>query len=161
MEQHFLGPNIAPSISAMLEEAIASHADPARAEALLWQAHELQPEQLEVYVALYKFYFYRRQLAEAERIARMALSVSARQGGFAADWSVLTSASADWSKPGGAERIYLFTLKALSFIRLRQMDLAGGRAIVEKLLTLDPRDQVGGSVIRELALSLQQAADSA
>lgn len=160
-ELHFFGANITARIRPLLEEAVDNYNDPERAQALLWRAHELAPEQLEVYVALYKFYFYCKQLDEAERVARMALEAAASQGGFPEDWRALTPASAAWSKPGGAERIYLFTLKALGFIRLRQMDLAGGKAILDKLLTLDPRDQVGGRVIWELAAGLEDIVDAA
>jgi hypothetical protein len=45
-------------------------------------------------------------------------------------------------------------LKALSFIRLRQSDVEGAETILKKLRELDPTDQVGGSVLQELATAM-------
>lgn len=153
------GPNIPAALDAVLQQAAQAYDDPARAEALLWQARSMNPAQLEVYIALYKFYFYKRRLEEAESVARDALLCAAEQGGFDGDWSALHADSADWRRPNGPERVYLYTLKALGFIRLRRMDFAGGEALLDKLAELDPDDQVGGSVLQELAAGLREVVD--
>lgn len=155
-EQVLFAPNIAPEVNALLQSAVHAYDDTERAESLLWQAHELDPDQLEVYIALYKFYFYKYRLDEAQQVTEQALAHAARLGGFPADWQALTPDSANWSVFDGPERIYLYSLKALGFIRLRRMDFEGGEAILNKLTELDPQDCVGGSVLLELAAGLSE-----
>lgn len=154
------GRNIPGPIDSLLQQAVAAYEDTERAESLLDQAYRLDPEQLEVYIARYKFYFYKLRLEEAEAVAREALQRAATQGGFEADWAQLTPASADWSCGEGPERMYLYTLKALGFIRLRRMDFVGGESILDKLAQLDPEDQVGGSVLIQLAEGLREQTES-
>ena len=141
-------------VNAILQQAVAAYDDTRRAEDLLWQAQQLGPEQLAVYVALYKFYFYKNYLADAERVVLMALKQSAEQGGFDPDWRLLTPVSTDWSVGDGPQRYYLYSLKALGFIHLRLEDAVMGSAILQKLSQLDPEDQVGGSVLMDLAVAV-------
>ncbi len=49
------------------------------------------------------------------------------------------------------QHFYLFSLKALGFIRLRQQHFDESHAILEKLREIDPQDSVGGSVIAAYA----------
>jgi tetratricopeptide (TPR) repeat protein len=152
------GSDIDPEVNTYLQQAVHAHAisNLPQAEKLLWQAQHLKPEQLEVYIALYKFYFYKNRLSEAEQVALLGLNMAAHVGGFSADWMQLTRDSASWDRAQGAERIYLYTLKALGFIRLRRLEFAAGQQVLEKLSELDPFDQVGGSVIREIATAMQE-----
>jgi tetratricopeptide (TPR) repeat protein len=140
-----------PRVTALLAEAAAAHGEGARAETLLKAAQHADPHCLAVYFALYKFYFYRGRLIEAERAALDGLAVAAAQGRFASDWEILHTGSADWTRATGPVRFYLFSLKALAFIRLRRGRTTEAAAILAKLAELDPTDQVGGSVIRSLA----------
>ena len=150
------GVNIPEQINAYLQQAVAAYNDSELAEGLLWQAQKLKPEQLEVYVALYKFYFYKNRLQEAEQVVLLALQQSALLGGFSGDWSELTNASTNWFTLDNPQRLYLYALKALSFIKLRQSDLDAAQAVLDKLHELDPTDQVGGSVLQELALAMRE-----
>lgn len=155
IEERLLFGGPAPAeIGQLLNEAMAAYRDTARAERLLWQAQALDPGCLPVYFSLYKFYFYQKRLADDERTAVMGLSAAARLGNFPEDWRALTPACADWSAPRSPQRFYLFSLKALAFIRLRRKQTADSAAILEKLRTLDPHDQVGGSVIATLAAAV-------
>jgi len=138
-----------PEIDRRLRDA--AYVDATRAESLLLDAQRLDPECLPVYFALYKFYFYRSRLADAERTALRALETAARQGGFGADWKTLMPDAADWADACSPAHFYLFSLKALAFIRLRSGATQEARAILTKLAELDPHDMVGGSVIRSLA----------
>ena len=57
-ERVIFGKNIPPAINALLQEA-AGHTDNfSEAEKLLLQAQRQAPDQLPVYTALYKLYFY-------------------------------------------------------------------------------------------------------
>lgn len=138
-------------VAALLEKAMQAYADTARAEAILWQARLAAPEALPVYYSLYKFYFYKHELEKAEITVRQALHVAARQGGFAADWRSLTPDSANWSDCAAPSHFYLFSLKALAFIRLRRGEAGACREILDKLAEIDPADQVGAAVIRAYA----------
>ncbi len=145
----------APKIAALLAEAAVAHGDSVRAETLLKAAQHADPHCLAVYFALYKFYFYRGHLHDAEQAALSGLVEAAAQGGFADDWNQLHAGSADWTPVTGPVRFYLFSLKALAFIRLRQGRTAEAAAILTRLAELDPTDQVGGSVIRSLAAKIR------
>lgn len=112
------GGEASPVITQLLREA-AAYQQTSRAEAILWSAQAIDPTCLPVYSALYKFYFYKFRLADAEKVALMGLETAAHQGGFPADWSRLSPPSANWNSTVGTQHFYLFTLKALPFIRLR------------------------------------------
>lgn len=155
-ERVMFGVNIPDHINAYLQQAVAAYDEPDLAERLLWQAQQMDPDQLEVYVALYKFYFYKNWIDEAQGAVFVALKKSAELGNFNADWNQLTPASADWYSLENPQRLYLYALKALSFIRLRQSDVDGAENILRKLRELDPDDQVGGSVLQALATAMRE-----
>ncbi len=114
-----------------LERAAASyHDDRDAAGHWLEQAAAADPDALAVYFARYKFHFYRNQLSQAEAAARAGLLAAAAQGGFPSDWRSLTRHSTVWSPAAMPQRFYLFSLKALAFIRLRQGDLQESRALL-------------------------------
>lgn len=149
--EHFPFENEVPAVIAkLLHAAAAAYTHTHRAEAILWSAQAIDPECLPVYFSLYKFYFYKGQLNMAEQVARQALAVSARHGGFDADWRGLDTESADWNDRAGPQHFYLFSMKALAFICLRCKRADESRALLAKLEELDPQDSVGAGVIREL-----------
>ena len=90
-----------------------------------------------------------------------SLAEAGRQAGISADCLSITPATADWYNSEGALRFYLFTMKALAFILLRQERQVESEVILNKLAELDPEDQVGSSVIRQLAMCLREALDVA
>ncbi|NYZ13224.1 hypothetical protein HL658_11730 [Azospirillum sp. RWY-5-1] len=137
-----------------LQAAVQARGNAAECEALLWEAHRLAPRVLPVFYALYKFYFNRKRLDEAERVALVALDVAAQQIGIPADWRQLTAASADWTAEG-PQRFFLFTMKALAFITLRRDRLPDALAILAKLAEIDPGDQVGHGVIAAMARGVE------
>lgn len=143
--------NVPPEIAQLLEEAMQTYHDSERAEALLNKAHQLAPSALPVYFSMYKFLFYKGKLAEAESIVRSALAEAANQGNFSASWEGLTPESTDWLAHDSPQHFYLFSLKALAFIRLRQYDRNECNLILDKLRVLDKADTVGSSVIGALA----------
>jgi hypothetical protein len=153
-ERVTFGRDIKPEINACLQEAVACADDFERARELFYRAREMQPDQLEVYIALYKFCFYRGHLDEAEQVALDALQQSAQRGGFSADWLELDNESTDWTVEEGPARVYLYSLKALAFIRLRKGEQGEAREVLAKLQQLDNQDLVGASVIMTLAEAL-------
>ncbi|MAR90117.1 MAG: hypothetical protein SV765_04645 [Pseudomonadota bacterium] len=144
----------------LLREPLDVYQDPDRTEALLLQAHQLMPERLEVLVALYKMYAYSNQFSKAQQRIHQVLQLSARDAGFAPDWWHLDAGSGPWDPAEGAARWYLYSLKAMGFVLLRQQELGQALAVLYKLQQLDPRDQVGGSVVLELAQRLEEGAEA-
>jgi hypothetical protein len=151
MREVFFAGDVPPKVGGLLEEAMSAYSDTARAEALLQQARQEAPEALPVYFSLYKFYFYKGRLADAEEAARSALKTAARLGGFPESYASLTPETTDWTRHDSPQHFYLFSLKALAFIRLRQGDSSGCSEILGKLRELDSADTVGGSVIGAIA----------
>ena len=122
-----------------------------RAENTLLQALAALPDQIEVRIALYKLYAYSNRFDESLQHIGEVLARTAVQAGFDADWRNLDAHSVCWNPARGAVRFYLYSLKATGFVRLRRGDLELAYEVLSKLLELDPLDQVGGSVVFEMA----------
>lgn len=135
-------------VRGLLDEA--QSAPPLQRGALLWTARASAPDSLAVYYLLYKHYATLGELPEAEHAARKGLAVAARQAGLDADWKQVRTAQADFAQPGPA-RFWLFTLKALAFMRLRGGGVNEARELLAKLQELDPQDSIGGDVVKALA----------
>ena len=146
-----LSADVPVPVRQMVQQAIANYEDHAVAEGLFKQALELAPAEMEIYVAFYKFYFYQKYLKEAEQVALQTLHKAAELTALPADWRYLNREFAHWSSPDSPVRYYLYTMKALGFIALRQERLALAHEILDKLAELDPEDRVGGSVVKALA----------
>lgn len=140
-----------PAIHEALRRAANCYADTGRAEFLMWTALKADSQCLGSYFSLYKFYFYKRMLPQAEEVALRGLAAAAEKGGFDPDWEKLDAQTLDWQRVDAPQHFYLFTLKALAFICLRLGRPAESHALLAKLAELDPRDSVGASVIRDLA----------
>ena len=153
------GRDIPADVNALLQRAAASTGDFGVAERALLDALALAPQQLEVFIALYKLYFYRGFTERAEQVVLQTLGSAAASGGFDADWRVLEAGAADWQSVDGPERVYLYSLKALCFIRLRQDDRAAAAEVFAALRRLDPLDQVGATVLADLAEGLADHRD--
>lgn len=143
--------DIPAAIGTRLHDAATHYHDSDTAEAHLIDAIAAAPDYLPGYFALYKFYFYKKRLEQAEQAALAGLSNAARLGGFEPEWHKLTPASANWQEGTGAAHFYLFTLKALAFIHLRTGRAPSCQAMLDKLAEIDPGDQVGACVIRDFA----------
>lgn len=150
------GASVLPATNSRLQYAVAArHRDASEAENVLWEARAEDPTCLPVYFALYKFYANSKKLDRAERAARLALAESARQAGMLADWEKLSQDPRRYNLYASeAGLFYLFSLKALAFIKLRRRHLEDAGRILGHLARLDPEDRSGGSVVRGLAESV-------
>ena len=148
-----------PDLSRRLQSAVADrNRNRFEAEQLLWEARAEDPCCLPVYFALYKFYTNARRLSDAARVSRLALTESARQGGFHSNWEKLNSGLAGAKQvdlyASEAGLFYLLSLKALAFTKLRQRQIAEAEAILMHLSRLDTEDRSGGSATKALAESV-------
>ena len=130
-----------------INAATSALGDWREAESLLLRALAVEPSCLHVYYTLYKLYFNHNRLSDADRTINLALDEAANQANIHADWHVLTAKSCDWFKVDSPQHFYLFSLKALAFVRLRQACVDDANGILTKLREIDPHDSVGASVI--------------
>ncbi len=107
------------------------------------------PECPSLYYLLYKLHARDADFEQAELAALKGLEVAASQAHLPDDWRVVTPAMADFHAPGPA-RFWMFTLKALAFIRLRKKDPESARAYLGKVQELDPQGGSGSGVIDAL-----------
>ncbi|MDT7838802.1 hypothetical protein [Aquabacterium sp. OR-4] len=141
----FFGGEVPEAVRALLHQAALARAD--ERGALLWTAQAIAPATLAVYYALYKYHAGRRELAQAEQAAQRGLSEAAVQAGLAPDWAaVAPGCGADFQGDGPA-RFWLFTLKALAFIRLRSGRPDEARALLAHIELLQPGSRLGHDVI--------------
>jgi hypothetical protein len=158
-EQRVLfSPNIPDAVDYLLQSAVtASSVDQTKAENLFLQAQALDKQCLQTYFALYKFYFFQKRLIDAEKIVLSALEESARQGSFPHDYRQLALDGQKWDLYANETTLfYLYSLKALAFIKLRQGFNSDAQLILSHLRQLDPEDLIGASVIMDLAAGVSE-----
>jgi len=157
-ERVLFSPDIPAEVNNLLQAAVAaSPVDQNRAETLFLQAQALDSHCLQTYFALYKFYFFQKRLIDAEQIVLAGLEESARQGGFPNDYQQLAGNLQQWNLyTNECSLFYLYTLKALAFIRLRLGLTLEAQLILSTLQQLDPKDLSGASVIMDLAAGVKE-----
>ncbi len=143
-----LGAGLPEMAGRHLRLAALAYRDDRAAEAHLLEAQAIAPAHAAVLIGLYRFYFYKHRLADALNAARICLEKAARDNGLAPDWREVRQLDAAFSDFAAAlPRFYLFTLKACAYLSMRLGDLSEGRAMVTKLLELDPCDKIGAKVL--------------
>jgi hypothetical protein len=157
-ERVLFSPNLPREVNNLLQAAVAaSSVDPSLAEVLFLQAQTLDSQCLQTYFALYKFYFFQKRLADAERIVLAGLEESAKQGGFPNDVEQLVQDLPAWHLVSNENALfYCYTLKALSFIKLRLGLTQDALLVLAHLRQLDPEDLSGASVIMDLAAGISE-----
>lgn len=149
----FFGGEVPPAVRELLHRA--AQAPRGEVGPLLWTAQALAPNCLPVYYALYKHHATRRELETAERAAQRGLLEAARQAGLPQDWrSVEAGHPAAAFGDNGPARFWLFTLKALAFLALRQQRAGDAAALLAQIARLDADARIGDEVIASLLASL-------
>lgn len=147
-----LGGVLPPAVATDLQNAAAAYHLDDVAESYLSQAYARAPEHPAVHIALYRFYFYKNRLSEALVVAQRCLTKTAADLGLPADWREIEPDNTVFAHHAdnfaAAPRFYLFILKGCAYLNMRLGDLELGSALVSKLMALDPRDKLGGSVLR-------------
>ena len=152
------GLNIPKSVNSLLQAGVvATRNDKLKAERLLRQAYHLDRHCLQTYFALYKFHFHHRNFLEAEYFVLAALDEAATQDGFPSDYQRLYRDRAEWNMYANEIRLfYLYSLKALAFIKLRREQIIQAQIILAIMKELDPNYRSGVSVIMDLAAALEE-----
>ena len=143
-----LGHGLAPEVQALVDAAAKAWDDEAQAEALLAQAAHRAPDHAAVFIARYRFYFYRNRLADALDVARECLAKAARDIRAPQDWRAVDATHANFDSYDVLPRFYLFTLKGYAYLNMRLGNLGEGAQALAKLERLDPADRLNGSVLR-------------
>lgn len=133
-----------------LRLASLSYADSAKAEMHLAMAKMIAPDNPAVKVGEYRYYFYKGRLQEALIVAEYCLEITAQSLQIPQNWRRVWPHHANFKSHEPAHRFYLFCLKAYAYLLLRLNQLSAGREAVEKLLQLDPANQVGGQVLLDV-----------
>jgi tetratricopeptide (TPR) repeat protein len=157
-ERILFSPTMPDEVNRVLQQAVAlSRNHFLEAERLFKRALELDRSCLQGYFALYKFYFHYKQFNDAEREIKAALAEAARQGGFPDNLrQLIEPPHKDQLYAGESGLFYLFSLKALAFVKLRRRQDGEAQTILALLQELDPEDRSGASVIRSLANAIKE-----
>ncbi|MBK8815817.1 MAG: hypothetical protein IPN42_10085 [Methylococcaceae bacterium] len=158
-ERVLFSPHIPSAVNNLLQQAVAANrSDFGQAEQLFKLAKQTDRSCLQTYFALYKFYFHHKRLHDAESEIRAALEEAARQGGFPSDFRRLARQPLKWDLCANEIGLYyLYTLKALAFVKLRKQQDIEAQVILTLLQDLDPEDRCGASVIRSLAEAVEES----
>jgi hypothetical protein len=145
-------------VEALIAEAAEAYAS-GEGELPLLRAYLLAPEQLVVLVGMYRYYFYQHRLADADLVAKRAMTVSGERLGFPADWRHLDALGlgSGIRQSMGLARFWLMSLKARAILALREGRLVQARAMLDKLRELDEMDRLGVQPLIDL---LDRAAEA-
>jgi hypothetical protein len=136
-----------PHIRALIDEA--RQGPRAELGERLWAIQAQAPACLPVYYLLYKLHAGRRELALAERAALAGLAQAGLQSGLPTDVTFTATPLVDFTSNGPA-RFWLFTLKAIAFIRMRRGCLTEARQVIEWIRRCDPQLSLGSDVVLQL-----------
>lgn len=119
------------------------------AEIPLAEAYALAPENLSVLVARYRFFYYQHRYVECLQMAEQAIEVARKRLNFPEQWQTLHLDLFENTDMVLA-RFYLMALKGMAYLQLRLGNVAEGQAILEKILSLDPKDRLGAAALLEV-----------
>jgi tetratricopeptide (TPR) repeat protein len=123
----------------------AQHYGQPAAEHRLMRAYFLEPEHLTVLVALYRYFYYRRQYADALIAADRAIAVASRHLDLNEDWRALSRQTLGRAVPTSMSmtRFLLLALKGAGYLQLRLGDPAGALERFEKVIEIDTSNRLG------------------
>ena len=143
---------IDPRAEQLIEQASAAYGDP-QAEEHLHAAQAIEPNHLVVFVALYRYYFYRHSYATALSVAVDALREVADRLNLPKKWQDVTLKDLEMHMHNSAElvRFYLHTLKGAGYLLLRLNEADSGLERLDKVSQLDPKDRIGAKALADVA----------
>jgi tetratricopeptide (TPR) repeat protein len=146
----------------LIEQASAEGRSP-EAELPLLQAYFLEPNQLTVLVALYRYYYYTHRLDDALVVVNRAMDAAASRLGLSSDWRRVTIEGLGYGIliSMGLTRFYLHALKASAVVCMRMRNLDEAIDRLNKLAELDPMDQFGAKPLLEIADRARREAEYA
>ena len=128
---------------AILEGARAARTEPERSEAAVLAALQVAPNDRDVRMGAYKFYFYAGRLAEAAPHAAWCVRDGARALGLPEDWRGLPPGSVDCTGYPKPQRFLVQSLVAYGWCRARSGAIEEGLEALAKAIAIDPSDGFG------------------
>jgi hypothetical protein len=145
---------------AALKEAHSAKSDPLAAEVKLIEALRLDPDNFDVRLGAYRFYFFNHRYGDALPHAEFILAHAARRLNIPVDWRNVSVEDADFTQKEFVPGIYLQALLALGYCKVRLGELAVGSDAVAKVAEIDPSDRFGAKPILELIERAGEDADA-
>ena len=143
---------IDPEIASLLEEAANLYPDP-EAETLLLRAYFLDPEDLNVLVGMYRYFYYQHRLPDALRVAQKAIHVRGKRLKLPGDWRHLTRLHLGQGVMVSMTltRFYLMAHKGAGYLEMRLGELADAVGRLQTLVDIDSNDRLGVKSLLALA----------
>jgi tetratricopeptide (TPR) repeat protein len=139
-----IGGGLSPQVSALITQAGLLRHLPQEALPLLEQARAAAPRHPAPLIALYRFYFYGHQLAQARAVGEDALAIA--RTALGPTFGDIPPGD-EATRGDAAVRFYLFTVKGLAYLNMRLGDMNEARLMLNELRRLDPQDHVGGALL--------------
>ena len=151
-EDLYFNATVDPEITELLEEAASLYPAP-EAETLLLKAYFLEPEDLNVLVALYRYYYYQHRLRDALSVAQKAISASGKRLHMPDDWRHLTRLHLGQGVLVSMTltRFYLMAHKGAGYLEMRLGELADAVGRLQTLVEIDSNDRLGAKALLALA----------
>ena len=131
------------SAARVLERAQPARSNPAVARAAIEEAVQLAPDDIDVRMGAYKFYFYSHEYEQAAHHASACIAHFAADLGVSPDWRDVRGCDAEFCTLDARCGRYLQALIAWGYCRARAGAPHEGRAAVAKAADLDPTDRFG------------------
>ncbi|EIJ36525.1 hypothetical protein [Thiothrix nivea] len=151
-EDLYFNAEINPEVAELLDEAANLYPEP-EAETLLLRAYFLAPEDLNVLVALYRYFYYQHRLSDALIVAHKAITVSGRRLSLPEDWRSLTQLHLGQGVLVSMTltRFYLMAHKGAGYLEMRLGELADAVGRLQTLVDIDSNDRLGVKALLDLA----------
>lgn len=151
-EDLYFNATIDPEIAELLEEA-ASLYPATETETLLLRAYFLDPEDLNVLVALYRYYYYQHRLRDALSVAQKAITASGKRLRMPDDWRHLTRLHLGQGVLVSMTltRFYLMAHKGAGYLEMRLGELPDAVGRLQTLVDIDSNDRLGAKALLALA----------
>ena len=151
-----IGGAVNPEVDALIVQAGLLRDQPLEALALLQRARAAAPKHPAPLIALYRFYFYGHQLADARAVGEDALAIA--RTALGPDFGDVPP-SDDAARHDAAVRFYLFTLKGLAYLNMRLGVMEDAHLMLGELRRLDPLDHVGGALLSHVLARHEKGGD--
>ena len=152
-------PDLDPRAERALRAAGQDFSNDALAEHWLTQAASLAPEHPAVLLAFYRYHLYKHRYPEAEVFARQLLAQSTAELGLPSVLMDTQPAHADFSAMEPQIRFWLYGMQALGWVVIRDGRLDEGKALMRKVVELDPSDQTKTKVLLDVIENAGLASD--
>ena len=130
-----------------LEGAHEARSAPETAEKAILEALALAPDDVEVRLGAYRFYFYNHYLAEALPHSEFIIAYAARRLNIAVDWRAVRPDDTLFEDLEAVPGLYLQALIAWGYCKVRLGAQEEGCMALSKVVALDPRDRFGAGLI--------------